>query len=220
MGLHMCPLEPRVQKLFGSSTKKLSNRRIPIAERARLAYENRAISYDAALHYSEMERFLIGTNEFEIFNQSKFVDNRFIALAISHFGSVFKNTLIHILAEDKDDSPIMAVKAFRTDLIGRRNNFIIEYLKGAPLGTIEFRLFESRRGITMADFVSNVEGHGGKMLVALYNLAKDLEIKKMHFDVDVDDTNAAQFYFHMDFGRPKPWIRALLDMWEVKIEGD
>lgn len=100
--------------------------------------------------------------------------------------------------------------------------FAIEYPED-PLSTeiflwdllhLEFKIYRDQRELWICEVNSRGNGSGGPALAALYNVARDNSLRNIQFAAHDNNSNALQFYFHLDFGKPQEEGAV---RWEVNI---
>ncbi|MDD5382996.1 MAG: hypothetical protein PHH60_05010 [Candidatus Margulisbacteria bacterium] len=197
--------------LFSNSPDKFLRRRQPIDERARLAAQERSISYQLAQQLCTESVFFHGPSRFALFNSLPAAENRLAALVVSHLGSIFQNKHIAIVMKpDEKGFPSISVFATDTwialpdqaeDATSFNSRFLLEFKVHASWGDLHLEELRSKDG-----------GLGGKALAALYNICRELGLPKITFSVDPCNSNGRQFYYHIDFGRPKQYAAY---QWEV-----
>lgn len=213
MAFNQCPLEPKIQTIFQNAPEKFFRKRLPIAERARRADLERAVSYETALRLCAERVFSYGSSRFVLFNSTPIPDERLAALTVSHLGSIFKNSqVVIVMQNDKQGFPWVNVFVYKD------NTALPERAEDAALFNscfhLEFKVFSAWGEMRLCDIESKDSGLGGKALAAVYNIGRELGLGKIVFSVDPKNTNGRQFYFHTDFGRPKPYDFYL---WEVDL---
>ncbi len=176
-------------------------KRMPISERARLAVRTPITPETISAHF-DGNPFRIGTNQFSLSNKSNFLGADLFAKVISNFASIFENAFIYIWAEE--DKYGVTFVTLRAESAGDKFNLRTPSSNSNKhlLGRIEFKFDREDNQPIICDLRSPKGNHGGKMLVAMYNLAKELGMKTIAFRVE--NRKAKQFYSHMDFGRPTP----------------
>lgn len=195
MTFHICPLHPRAQKLLQDAPEAIKGKRIPIARRAEVLARNRLISFAAARECWNKESFELGGNQFELHNSSAQVDCDLVALIISHLGSIFEKAKVAISITDDDGFPTIVLRAFNTSA-GKISGDAILSMK------FSLQLTGDDAVLTSHFLESRQKNLGGKSRAALYNLAKDLNLKRIEFPVIPANFNAQRFFFHIDFGVP------------------
>lgn len=214
MAFNICPAHWKVQNLFKACPEKLLRTRTPLPIRATEAYKNRTVTPQMALKFATQNLFELGTNRFDLENNSRSAHEGLIALTLSHFGSAFRDSFIFMWAEDTwRMHPSITIKAFRG--LSTMNGRIPKLDQEADLlGRIEFVASYTDNCMILGTLRSEQPGCGGRMLLAAYNTAKDLDLKNIDFYVETNNTNAKQFYFYMDFGAPQDHI---WHWWKVDV---
>ena len=194
MGFYMFPLDPKVKNIFIGSEAGLLKKRIPISIRARSNCKN------IEIHHLDWQNnngrsFKLGDNLISLKISNK-VDKNIISTLLLHVTQIFEGVHLNIGVlgkRDKDEDHIsIKLSDLEVQCVGDYNAH--EYY----LGRMDFGISHSDHRIDMRWINSRQREIGGKMLVALYKIAKDLEIKSIFFYPD--NTLAKQFYYHMDFG--------------------
>jgi hypothetical protein len=198
-GFNLCPLHPYSQAILKRAPIRAPKTRVPIAERARKAYEGRTISCETALEYCQKTRFALASSEFEIFPKARMLDHTLTALLISHLGSLFPDSRIGIWVKDDllRSQSIIIIVTRKPNALPLRP--LVKCTSSSDRLYLEFLVHYRSQSLQLAEIASREECAGGKGLVALYNLARDLGLKTIPFNAAYD---AEPFYFWMDFGEP------------------
>ena len=212
----MCPLATEIQTLFKNNPAGLARKRIPIAERALRQRLNPAITSPMASPYFHNTNFALGTNQFEVTANRNVLTRDLFKLTVSHFGSVFDSSFVHMLLHNPfPGAGTFVIKAFQP-LNSPKSVTLSDFSGKNPIGNIDFNFNTINQTLFLSDINSDTKGLGGRLLVSLYNFAVDLRASEINFSVWGDNMNARQFYFHMDFGRPVSIIPDT-EYWELEI---
>lgn len=201
-GFHLCPFDPRVQKLFQRHPERLT-RRIPIAERARMAREGLSISYTEALGLCQSKSFTAGGSRFVLLGYPEKLDTRLTALVISHFGSILQGAFVAIgIRPDASGHPVVSIFA-TTEEKNLPRDFSSLDVNLEDIMFTEFEVIRDQEMMLGRMIKSNQKGLGGKIMAARYNLARDLGLKTISYQVAAENIRARQVFFHADFGKPE-----------------
>ena len=201
-GFHLCPLDPRVEKLFQRHPERLTHR-ITIAERARIAREGLSISYDEALGLCQSKSFTAGGNRFILLGRPEQLDTRLMALVISHFGSILQGAFVAIgISPQAIDHPVVSIFATRNEKNLPRDFSSLE-VNPEDIMFTEFEVIRLQGKLWGRMIKSNQKGLGGRIMAARYNLARDLGLKTISYQVAAENIQARQVFFHADFGKPE-----------------
>jgi hypothetical protein len=213
---YVCPLEPWAHKLAVYRHKGQAGTRIPIAERAARLKEQYPISMGQAMKYMSRRPFELNDNVFQLITSPYTIRPEHSALAVRHFGSVFSNSFIYLnISGDSDRLLSFTVKGF--PLPSTRTGLSPEdFGHQLPSGEMEFNVNLLTRGSFLAFVGTHPSGMGGKLITALYNLAVNVNMKSIEFNVNGGWLNASRFYFHMDFGRPM-FEPEITDRWVLEL---
>ncbi|HTY13943.1 MAG TPA: GNAT family N-acetyltransferase [Candidatus Omnitrophota bacterium] len=177
-----------------------SGPKVPLAERAAAAALERSIPLDLARAHYHLERFMLGGNRIHLFCPEEQRRAAFMPFVVSHLGSAFSDRSVAFYAsKDMETTSFVSVKASPI-----KANFSPSLFD--PLGgreekfTLDFDIGSER--ITLIYICSRILGQGGAALLALYNIARDMEIGKIVFDVRKGNHNAKLFYRKLGFGEP------------------
>jgi hypothetical protein len=215
MGFHISPFSEKAQTIFMFNRPGLLKPRIPIAERALQARENLAISFDTALECSDQVMFSIYHNTFEVLRDSEAADERTAALAVSHFGSIFVNSFIHMSMRKSTDSTYeLIIKAFKDDVYV--SPMISNYENDFETGKATLLIIPETKNVSLFDLATK-EGFGGQLVAAIYNFSQDLSMESITFDILLNNTKAMQFYYHTDFGEQVGRDEST-EFWRLEIE--
>jgi len=206
---YLDPFNKNIIKLF-KGDPRLFTKRMPISGRAGLSYkkiEVPGIDWELFREGS----FSIGTSTVKFLNKSRYVEARIIPVVLSHVVPIFEKNIDVLIKDVEQNIPYFSIKAFKIAGISDKKHFLWNPDK-YPLACLEFNVFSNR--IHLNTLGSPCQGFGGKMITALYNIAKDMGFCKITFDLNIRNKNAYQFYFHMDYGR---YVKET-DRWEVDVE--
>ena len=213
MRFHLCPIEPRIQNLFRACPERLRRPRIPIAERAQRADRNRTVGCGQGWIHCEKQEFELGTNHFRLINLSEKADKKLLALIISHLGSIFENSFVGIWVTEEDgEHPFVTVQAVRPPVWEMQNHLDLVVAE-KDLLLLEFCVTPEK--LLLANIESMQKGTGGKALAALYNIAKQLGLPEISYQVKNNNLKGRQFYFHTDFGAP---VAPTSEYWTVRVQ--
>ena len=234
MSFHVCPLHSKMQNLvnhhFG---KKIFYGRIPISKRAMEFSQNRAVSYSEAFNFRG-QSFDLGTNHIKLSNYSEVLQRKFMAYVLSNLGSAVKNAELKIYAADNKrnscinfsmkayefsvgipkgkakDRPIVeeGEKYKRYDL----NQIMNLNLVAEEKEILDLAFDISERELRVLHIESDQEKIKENAAVALYNIGKDLGLRKILVNVPPGLFYQIKFCFRMDLGRPES-----LDVGERKL---
>jgi len=212
MGFYMCPLDPKVKNIFIGNEAMLLKKRIPISVRAKSGPRPCSIPNKDWKNISKCE-FKYRRNSILLKISNK-VDNNIIPTSLSRISPIFKNDNSHFkvnVCGKANRSKIHITLSVKESLCTSDHNARENY---SPI--LVFEISHSDHRIDLEWIKSQQDGTGGKMLVALYNIAKDLRIKNIFFYPDT--RLAMQFYYHMDFGNDDYEVdhRKAID-WKVNI---
>jgi len=209
VNFYLSPYDAKVAKVF-KGAPGLFTKRMPISGRAGLSYKKVEVP-DIDWKLCRKNSFRIGSSNLTFINKSRYVEAHIIPAVISHFVPIFENKNIQVSIRDVERNiPYFSIKAFKIASISDKRHFLWDPGK-FPLASLEFYVFSNR--IHLNTLGSPYNGFGGKMITALYNIAKDIGFCKITFDLNPKNKNAYQFYFHMDFGR----FVEEMDRWEVDV---
>jgi len=209
-------LSPCVAGKVFKGAPGLFTKRMPISERAAQAYK-KAVLPNVDWKLCRKDSFKIGTSTVRFLNESGNVEAHVIPTVISHLVPIFENKDIDVLIKDIDKyPPIFSIHAYEVGSMSDEKHFSLDPDK-YPLASLNFCVSGSDKRIYLNVIVSQCHGFGGKMVTALYNIAKDLRFRKISFEANPKNQAACRFYFHMDFGRP---VKKILNQWEVDVRND
>lgn len=198
MGFHLCPVDPRVQKLFRSKPELLCKKRIAIQERATRARENLSIPKEAVLQALRSSDFSLATNQFHCLGATTNINNNVLAACLLHIGSQFKGAHIYFWEDKESKRPQLNLLVTESAIPGIKKTDKIKHLI-----KLEFS-FDNKNNLLVLDWVdAPIKNIAGNVLAALYNFAKDTGFSAIGYY-----GAAKQFYFHIDFGKPlsrKSW---------------
>lgn len=200
---NICPYNPKIAWILlqRSSNFPLSPRQ-PLSIRAATAAREILISPNDAIRYCRKGSFVLGSNEFKVFGFSTFYDDSLMQLVISHLSSIFVNKHIGIwFREESENKQTVIVKTVTTVQSLGSDPFSEDTQKKESF-TLIFSVLRTENEIRLVSLRSLEKGHGGRALLALYNIAQQMEIFFITYSVDPKNLQAMRFYFHMDFGRP------------------
>jgi hypothetical protein len=201
-GFHLCPLDPRVEKLFERHPERLT-RRIPIAERARIARKELSISYAEALGLCQSKSFTANGSRFVLLGRPEQTDTRLTALVISHFGSILQGAFVAIgIRPDASGHPVVSIFA-TTEEKNLPRDFSSLDVNPEDIMFTEFEVIRGGGRMWGRMIKSNQKGLGGRIMAARYNLARDLGLKTIRYEVAAENIQARQVFFHADFGKPE-----------------
>ena len=215
---NVCPLNPRVAGVFTLAPRQLLKNRIPIAERAADAANNRRISLEQARAHSHLNEFELGSNRLQIFRIAGFDNTEQIAQAITHLGSAFKNRTIGFDFSRSDHSTSLVIVKVAPREIKLAANLYGPATVGHELLNLNFEINPDYIKMSRIGSMERKRGQGqaGQALTALYNIAKGLKMMAIYYGVHDHNSAAKRFYYHMDFGRPTNdrWTE-----WQVVVAG-
>ena len=208
MDFYLSPFDAKSIKIF-KGVPGLFTKRVPISERAGLSYKKAEVP-DIDWKLCRKGSLSIGTSTLTFLNKSKYVEAHIIHAVLLHFVPIFENENIDVSIRDKENIPYFSIKAFKIESVSDKKHFLWDPGK-YPLASLEFYVFSNR--IHLDRLRSRCRGFGGKMITALYNIAKDLRFCKISFELEPTNKNAYRFYYHMDYGR----LIKIRDRWEVDV---
>jgi len=207
-------LSPYVARNVFKGAPGLFTKRTPISERAAQAYK-KAVLPNVDWKLCRKDIFRIGTSTVKFLNESRNVEAHIIPTVISHLVPIFENKNIDVLIKDIEGyPPIFSIHAYGVGSMSDEERFSWDLGK-YPSASLNFCVSSSDKRIHLNVLVSLYSGFGGKMITALYNIAKDLRFRKISFEANPKNKAACRFYFHMDFGRP---VEEVLNQWEVDVK--
>jgi hypothetical protein len=209
----MCPLSPEAKSIFIGNEAGLLKKRMPISVRARSSYNNKNKFKDKYkipnidLQNNDICKLKLG-NDSILMQMSNKVDKNIINISFLHIIPIFEGKNMHFNFIGKSDRSEIHVTQFIRE--SRCTGDHYDPKNNLPL--LGFSIYHSGDKMNLGWIVSRGGGSGGKMLEAVYNIAKDLGIKRIFFFPD--KISAARFYYHMDFGCKE----FDSDYWNVDVE--
>jgi len=215
MPFNVCQLSPAAARIFLLAPSRQLKPRIPITERANQALRNRSISLEQAEAHCHLREFELNGNRFQIFPLGKYDNPELTALVVSYLGSCFKDKTVALyFSQDFANSTYVTLKVapkdvkFSSSLYGPAG-FVQE------LFVFKFDINPHYIKLDKIESYQRDQGCGGRALVALYNIARELVgIKTILFGVYDHNSAAKRFYFHMDFGKP---TNSRATEWTVRV---
>jgi len=175
MGLHVRPSNTNIGKIFIRSDQ----------QKCQIPY------VDWKSGKSMIKNHMISLN---ILNK---VDNKIISTAISHVAPISERNYLNINVSGhkdinpKNDHTRVDIKIFKNEITNIRENL---------LGELIYHILHNNKNIYLEWIKYPYRNNGKKLLIALYNIAKDLGVKQITFCAYTEI--AIEFYRHLGFGEP------------------
>jgi len=193
MGFYMCPLDPKVKNIFIGSEAGLLKKRIPISIRAKLNYPKSPRIQNKDWQNKGKPDFKLRGNTIS-FDRNNEVNENIINTSLYHLIPIFKDNNLRFDVFGKINRPEIRITLSIKESLTKGCKHAHENY----IGRLVYAISHSDNRIDLEWIGSRKLGNGGKMLIALYNIAKDLKIKNIFFYPD--NRAAKQFYYRMDFG--------------------
>src|SRR3989339_1319064 len=194
MSFHLCPMEPRVARLFQSVPEKLLSPKMPIAERARQVAQRPFVPKANHIDYDKKTPLK--------------------TLLACHVARLFEGCNISLVDESTDPGKIQISLTVRSP--NQQPRRLSPYAVFKPfLLRLECSLRPGENQLYLGWVKATQPGYAGNALASLYNFAADLGLDSINFIVRPGDRNANRFYYHIDFGRPI--YKNTWQFWEVQI---
>ncbi len=215
-GFRICPLEPFVQRLSLHSGKGAASVRVPIAERALIQRLERGAAVPDIARSLGRGSFRQGDNIVSLTGSLEQIIPEHAALAAEHFGPVFDRSAVQIsMSGESDNVCAISVKGFA--LPGKAAPRTAEGLaQKFSSGLILFDVNFPMASIFMSTLESRLSGTGGRLVTALYGIARDLEMRTITWNVYRKRIDSLRFYYHIDFGRPA-FDPEISDSWSLEL---
>ncbi len=207
MSLNLYPAGPGAGQLFQrkvtlaerASAAAAARTISPVKARALVAAAECLISLAQVQAHIDLPRFKLGGNQFQLFFAGGYNNPDLTSLVISHLGSAFNGFPLGIYFSNFN---LMSYVIFRVAPPG--TSFPLSLYgpaqKAPDLFTLSFNLIPGH--LEMSQLSSRILGKGGESLLALYNIAREYDIKVIDYAVHKHNLPAMLFYENMGFGEP------------------
>lgn len=212
MTFRICPYNLKIARLFQNMCELKP--RMPLDRRAEQARLSRGISSYNSKEQLYRPRSELGGNIIQQFRRFGFDEEALAVASLSHIGSIFRKMQVAFwYGMDQAGYPNIVVKASRQPVKFTPDPFNLKLRDQEDL-RFYFFFMPCRNLIRASGLVSRPGGLGGPILVALYNVAKDIAARQITYSVVDNNIKAMQIYFHLDFGRPTDFT---LTDWVVEV---
>jgi hypothetical protein len=202
MSFKLCPYSLEVRGLFAQARHRLLQPRQTLRQRADDLKHHRRITDHRARQFIGRERFQLNHNRFQVNLSSPMEIDQLLTPLISYFGSITRGRNIDIKVAGPETQDL---------------NCLIEIYDRTKLrhALVEFDLFPDQDRLIINFISGSSTGLAGRSLVALYNVAREIKIGLIGYYIVPENLASKQFFYHMDFGRPKneDW-----SWWEQKVD--
>ena len=192
-----------------------------IVEQARSQTKKRDVGFAEALRFIKKKELDLFTNTFSIDNKSLLIKDFELAYVCSRLGSIVRDQYIGVRIRDlttQETEIEFTAAEDRTSMLGDAVG--ISEDKDIAF-SLTFTINRSSQTIKI-DWLKSRQGKGSQILAALYNLAKDININQINFEVLPSNIRAQKFLSRTGFGQPQNSARShwLANIREMEGRGE
>ena len=193
-GFHLCPLNHAARGLVRGKYLAQDKQRIPIGQRAQQLLDSTGVSLAEVKWFCD--NFSGGEKSFKIGNKTCYIRS-----GPEPPVDLMSSLIFHLAAALEGESFMLIVNREANPFEVIRCNLYSPAHKNSKADhELAFYIYRDF-GKMELEFIRS-KGRGGKLMAALYNLARSHNLERIEFTVVYNNIAAQNFYFHIDAGHP------------------